>query len=79
VPYGTYHVRIGVGDAMFAQGPQRVVVEGTTVVNNESTAAGAFLEREATVKVSDGRLSVAIGGTAGFTALDYVSVWSAGP
>ena len=67
------------GDATFAQGPQRLLVEGVTVVNNETTAAGAFLERDVTVEVTDGRLTLAVGGTAANTAVNYVSFYHAGP
>ena len=72
VANGDYEVRLVVGDASFAQGPQRVVVEGITLVNNESTAAGFHLERVGVAEVRDGRLTVEIGGAGGFTVLDYL-------
>ncbi len=76
VTNGTYRVWVSVGDASYAQGPQRVIVEGSVVVNNEVTAARQFLEREAVVTVTDGKLSVRIGGGGGLTALNYVVVAS---
>ena len=76
VPNGDYDVLLVVGDPTFSQGPQRVVVEGTTLVNDETTAAGAHLQRAGLVKVRDGRLTVEIGGTAGTTTLDYLEAVS---
>ena len=74
VPNGWYHVWLSVGDASYAQGPQRVVVEGVVAVNGASTAAGEFLEAQHDVEVKDGRLSVVIGGSAGNTCLNRVVI-----
>ena len=74
LPNGWYRVWISVGDAAYAQGPQRVVIEGTTVVDHETTAAGAFIEREALVQMTDGSFSLTIGGGGGGTALNYLVV-----
>ena len=76
---GFYDVRTGAGDASYPQGPQRVVVEGTTVVADESTAPGEFFERAAQVFVGDGRLTVEIGGAGGNTCLGYVVVGPSSP
>lgn len=71
---GDYDVTVSVGDCAYAQGPQRVVVEGTPFVEDERTASGSFLVRTRKVRVMDGRLSVTIGGGGGVTALDFVEV-----
>ncbi len=72
VPNGDYDVRFFVGDAQFAQGPHRVVVEGTTVLDGESTLASEHIQRDALARVRDGRLTVEIGGTTGGTFLNYL-------
>jgi hypothetical protein len=73
VANGEYDVWVSVGDASYASGPQRLAVEGQVVVNDEATVAGQFLERTARVTVTDGRLTLLVGGAGGYTALDYVS------
>lgn len=77
VPNGTYHVSVAVGDAVYPQGPQRVIVEGVGLVNGETTAPMQFLFRSAFVTVSDGQLTVEVGGLLGNTALDWVRVVAA--
>jgi hypothetical protein len=46
-------------------------------VNGETTAAGAFVERSAIVDVTDGRLTIGVGGAAGNSCISYVTVQSA--
>jgi hypothetical protein len=72
VPLGFYQVWVAVGDARYAQGPHRVIVEGTPLVEDEPTGAREFIERSAFVLVTDGRLTVEIGGGGGNTCLNYV-------
>ena len=72
LPNADYLVKVVVGDASSPQGPHRVVVEGTTIFNNQMTAAGQHLEGSATVAVRDGRLTVEIGNGASNTAIDYL-------
>lgn len=74
LPAGLYDVWVSVGDARHAQGPQRLVVEGQTLVDDESTAARQFLERRTQVLVEDGRLTIGAGGGVGNTCLNYVVV-----
>ncbi|MGH7143108.1 MAG: FecR domain-containing protein [Planctomycetota bacterium] len=63
LPDGQYTVRVCVGDALSAQGPQRVQVEGITVVDGAMTDSGKFLESPAqAVQVQQGTLTVAVGG-----------------
>ena len=72
---GDYDIWYGLGDATYAQGPHRLVVEGVTAVQGTSTTAGAFLEGKIRARVEDGSLTVAIGGGGGAnTILDYVVV-----
>jgi hypothetical protein len=79
LPEGSYRVYFGLGDARYAQGPQNLVVEGETAVENEFTDAGTFLEASTIVFVSDGRLTLEVGGGGGKTCLAYVVVQSAEP
>lgn len=74
LPSGDYRVTLAVGDALFDQGPQRVVVEGTEIVSDESTAAGEFLTVSVCVTVADGQLDLEVGGTAANTAINYLTV-----
>jgi len=59
---GTWEVVVCVGDSGHDQPGQWVKVEGETVIAGEGTLAGMFLERMARVEVTDGRLTVTIGG-----------------
>ena len=74
VANGDYDVTVTVGDCSASSGPNRVVIEGDAVVDNETTAAGSFITRTRRERVQDGRLSVAIGGGGGPTSLDAVDV-----
>ncbi len=58
---GWYRVRLAVGDAGFDQGPQFVSVEGVEVLSGVLTGAGTYSEADQIVKVTDGKLTVAIG------------------
>ena len=71
-----YVVEACAGDLSMATGPQRVIVEGITLVDVPSTgidevACGVF-----PVDVTDGRLSVEIGAGTGATTLNYVTAVS---
>ena len=61
VPNGLYRITVCVGDSAYPQTEQRVTVEGTVLVDNESTASGTFFEASDEVVVEDGRLTVDIG------------------
>ncbi len=77
LPNGTYDVWYGLGDAIYAQGPHRLVVEGTVAENAATTAAGQFIEKKTRVNVADGRLTIRIGGVGGAnTTLNYIVVAS---
>jgi hypothetical protein len=61
VPNGRYRITLCVGDSAYPQTEQRVSVEGTAFVDDESTASGTFLEASDVVVVKDSRLTVDIG------------------
>ncbi|MCA9015230.1 MAG: hypothetical protein KDA77_07840, partial [Planctomycetaceae bacterium] len=61
VPNGTWLVTVCVGDSGHEQIGQWVTVEGKQIIKEEATTDGAFLERKATVTVSDQRLTIEIG------------------
>ena len=71
---GSYEVLVSVGDSRFSQGPQLVVVEGTTVIDNVTTSPPIAAESSAVVVVTDGKLTVEIGGAGGNTTLNQIVV-----
>jgi hypothetical protein len=66
-------VRLGVGDALYDEGPQTVVVEGETWLEGGMTVAGEFLTLTGRVLVLDGALTVTIGQSGGYTVINYVA------
>src|SRR5215471_17982563 len=63
---GNYLVSLASGDAAWAQGPHRVVVEGVVAINDVSTAVNQYLTvTDLPVSVADGKLTVQIGGAGG--------------
>ncbi len=79
VPNGSYVVSLASGDASWAQGPHRVVLEGQVVVNGVSTAANEYVTiTDWPVTVNDGQLTIQLGGTSGTSFLNYVTVTAAG-
>lgn len=80
VPNGNYLITTASGDALWAQGPHRVVVEGSVVVNNQLTNVNQFVTvTDSPVQVNDGRLTVVIGGGGGYTMLNYIVIKSTQP
>jgi hypothetical protein len=71
-----YDVHITVGDTLWAQGPQRVLVEGAPWLEGVTTAAGELLTLSGTVLVTDGELTLDVGGGGGNTTLTHVAVAS---
>ena len=61
VPNGMWSVTLCTGDSGHAQKGHRVSVEGTSVIHDEPTDAGYFIERTILVEVNDGRLTVDLG------------------
>jgi uncharacterized repeat protein (TIGR01451 family) len=76
LPDGTYEVTFSVGDASYTQGPQQVKVEGNTLLYALTTGPGEFVTRKANVTVSDGALTIEIGGGGGNTVLNFVTIAS---
>jgi hypothetical protein len=75
LPNGTYLVSLASGDPSFDQGPNRVVVEGVTVINDVNTTSNNFQTvTNQPITVSDGSLTVTIGGAAGNTILNYIDI-----
>lgn len=61
VENGRYRVALCVGDSGHEQLLQRATIEGTTVFDETTTAAGEFAEKSVEVEVADGRLTLEIG------------------
>jgi hypothetical protein len=76
IPADYYHLQLAVGDALFAQGPQTVAVEGETWLDGAYTDAGEFLTLSANMLLLDRFLTVSIGQEGGYTTLNYVSLAS---
>ncbi len=76
VSNGRYEVTVCVGDSGHEQTGQNVTVEGHETLRNVDTFAGEWLEKTATVDVSDGRLTVEIGlpGSSTNTCLNWLHV-----
>jgi len=74
LPNADYSATVVIGDAGTWQGPQRVLVEGISFFENVTTSAGQHLSASHRVKVRDGHLSLAAGGLAGYTAVNYLEV-----
>ncbi len=58
---GSWTVTACLGDAGYDQPGQRLNVEGVQLVDEESSAAGQFIEVSTTVDVTDGRLTLTLG------------------
>lgn len=78
LPNGTYHVTICSGDASFAQGTQNVQAEGMSVIDNELLSSNTpWVERSATITISDGRLSITFTGSTDPARLCWLTITSA--
>lgn len=77
LPAGNYSVTICNGDPSFAQGTQYVKAEGITIIDNVIiSGATPWVERTATVTVSDGRLSISFAGSSNPARLSWLTVTS---
>lgn len=61
VDNGRYKVSVCLGDARHNQQGQQLDIEGHSVVDDQSSAAGRFIEVSRIVSVSDGRLTLRLG------------------
>lgn len=75
-PAAEYRVTVCVGDSGHPQAGQHVRVEGEWLIQGEDTAEGSYIERTASVKAEDGRITIAIGkeGAGSNTCLCWVLV-----
>ncbi|MEN8176880.1 MAG: hypothetical protein ABFS23_14030, partial [Pseudomonadota bacterium] len=75
LPNGDYTVSVASGDPTATQGPQRLTIEGQVVFNNLTSAANSYLTiTDLPVTITDGTLSLTLGGSSGFSLLNYVQV-----
>ena len=75
LPNGRYLISLESGDPEYDQGPQRIIVEGTLVVEDVATSADSYMMiQNVPVEVTDGQLNVIIGGTAGPTLLNALTI-----
>ena len=75
VPNSSYEVTLSVGDAEFAAGPHRVILEGATVVNDQSTGINAYITvTDYPVTISDGHLTLELGGANGYSEINYIII-----
>jgi len=74
LPNGQYQVETTQADCMTGHTNQLIVVEGVTIVTGETVVTGMPLVRSGMVTVSDGLLTVTIGGTGGEVILNQLMV-----
>ena len=75
LPNGSYLISLASGDPSYDQGPPRIVVEGQVVIDGSQTVADTYIAlTDFPVTVTDGQLSVTIGGAAGATLLNTVTI-----
>jgi len=74
LPNGEYAVHVVSGDAGYAQGPHRVLVQGAPAIDDVATVAGQFLDGTVIVPVRNGTLQVQIGGNENWTMLNLLEV-----
>lgn len=59
---GRYQVTLTVGDSEYEQGPHHITVEDRLIVNSVLTAKGEFVTCETAIEITDGELTVVVGG-----------------
>ena len=80
LPPGEYRISLACGDSAVSgfsdtAGPHRVVVEGVAIVNDVTSARSEFIREDDVVVTNDDNiLTVAVGGAAGSTCLNYLIV-----
>ncbi len=80
LPNGDYLISLASGDPAFTHGPQRVKVEGQLVFNDLTSTQNSFLTvTDLPVTVTDGALTITLGGSTGYTLLNYVHITPAAP
>jgi hypothetical protein len=74
VPNGSYSVRIVAGDPTSTSSRYRIAAEGALVLSGTPTSANRWIDRTATVTVSDGRLTISNGSGAVNNKLCFIEV-----
>jgi hypothetical protein len=78
IPNGTYLVTFACGDAGYIHTAQRVVLQGTVMIDNVRTERNKFITvTDAPVTVANGELKITIGSGIGSTTLNYVDIKTA--
>ena len=78
VPNGTYKVHLVSGDPDFFDGNFNVTAEGTTILAGQPTTGKRFFEADATVTVSDGKLTLGNGAGSVNNKLCFIDIVAAG-
>ena len=77
IPNGAYTVTICNGDASFAKGIQNVQINGTTIIDHITLSNETlWVEKTATITVTDGKLSVTFAGDTDPARLCWVTISS---
>jgi hypothetical protein len=76
LPNGTYDIQVSIGVQGKPAPGQFVSVQGITLFNDATTAAGEFKSATATVVVVNGKLSMTIGNGVGITYVNFVKATS---
>lgn len=74
VPNGNYSVRIVAGDPTSTSSRYRIAAEGTLILSGTPTSANRWIDRTATVAVSDGRLTISNGSGAINNKICFIEV-----
>ena len=72
LPAATYDVTVTLRDCASSQTNQRVIIEGVTAVNDENLPAGDLIQVTVPAVVTDGKLSVSIGGSGSNTVINSI-------
>jgi hypothetical protein len=75
---GNYHIRIIAGDPGFYDSVYQIDVEGVLLVNGTPSSSSRWVEGEALIRVSDGKLTVSNGPDAQNNKITYIEIRPAG-
>lgn len=74
VPNGEYRIHLVAGDPTYSSGTQHLMAEGVNLINEPTNPLKMWAEGWARVTVSDGRLTVYVGPSAGFAKLCFLEI-----
>ncbi|MGC4031032.1 MAG: kelch repeat-containing protein [Tepidisphaeraceae bacterium] len=77
LPNGKYTVRIVAGDPSYDMSPN-IKAEGATVLSGTTTSSNRWIDKTATVTVSDGKLTLTNGSSASRTPISFIQIKTAG-